>query len=485
MTDRIRFILDGEVRDLRNVAPTMTVLEWLREEARRPGTKEGCAEGDCGACTVALGEIDGDRIRYRAINSCIQFVPTLDGKELVTVESLKHKGKLHPAQRAMVECHGSQCGFCTPGFVMSLFALYHNERAPGREAIDDALAGNLCRCTGYRPIIAAAQRMYAIGRRDQFHAREAATLAQIRAIAHGDTLALEHEGQRYFAPKHLDDFAALVARHPDSVLLGGGTDVGLWVTKLHRRLDTVIYTGDVAELRRLEIGTDAIEIGGAVTYTDAYAALAADYPDFGEMLRRLGSVQVRNAGTIGGNIGNASPIGDSPPLLLALGAALLLRHGATRREMPIAEFFLDYRKTVLRPGEFVESIRVPRARPGVQFRAYKISKRFDQDISAVCGAFALELKGGRVAAIRIGFGGMAATPKRAANAEAALVNQSWNETAVRAAMAAIARDFQPITDMRASAEYRLKTAQNLLFKFFLETAGRPGRTRILDREIAA
>jgi xanthine dehydrogenase small subunit len=485
MTDTIRFVLDGEIRTVRDAAPTMTVLQWLREEARRPGTKEGCAEGDCGACTVALGEIDGDRIRYRAINSCIQFLPTLDGKELVTVESLKHKGKLHPVQQAMVECHGSQCGFCTPGFVMSLFAFYHGDKAPGRDAVDDALAGNLCRCTGYRPIIAAAERMNAIGRRDQFHARETATLAQLRRLARDDTLTLAHAGQRYFAPRTLAEFARIAADHPDAVLLGGGTDVGLWVTKLHRRLETIIYTGDVAELRRLDVGDAFIEIGGAVTYTDAIQTLAADYPDFGEMLRRLGSVQVRNAGTMGGNIGNASPIGDTPPLLLALGASLVLRHGTALREMAIDEFFLDYRKTALRPGEFIAAIRVPRARPGIQFRAYKISKRFDQDISAVCGAFALELKAGRVLQIRIGFGGMAATPKRAAHAEAALRNQAWSEVAVRAAMQMLARDFEPITDMRASAQYRLKAAQNLLFKFFLETAGKPGRTRVLEREIAA
>jgi xanthine dehydrogenase small subunit len=485
MTGTIRFLLDGETREISGVAPTMTVLQWLRESERRCGTKEGCAEGDCGACTVAVGEIDGDRVRYRAVNSCIEFLPTLDGKELVTVESLKHEGALHPVQRAMVECHGSQCGFCTPGFVMSLWALYHRTEAPDRETIDDALAGNLCRCTGYRPIIDAARRMYPLGRRDQFHAREAATLARLRAIAREDTLALEHDGQRYFAPIELDAFAALAVRHQDAVLLGGGTDVGLWVTKLHRRLGTLLYTGDVEALHRLAVGDAFIEIGGAVSYTDAHAALAADYPDFGELLRRFASVQVRNAGTIGGNIGNASPIGDSPPLLLALGATLQLRRGAETREIPIDRFFLDYRKTALAPGEFIVAIRVPRARPGVAFRAYKISKRFDQDISAVCAAFALELEGGRVKHIGTGFGGMAATPKRATHAEAALRGETWSETAARAAMAAMARDFQPLDDMRASAGYRLKTAQNLLLKFFLETTNRPGRTRIIEREAAA
>ncbi len=485
MSDTIRFVMDEEIRELRDVAPTMTVLQWLRESERRCGTKEGCAEGDCGACTVAIGERDGTAIRYRAINSCIQFVPTLDGKELVTVESLKHKSKLHPVQLAMVECHGSQCGFCTPGFVMSLFTLYHSDKGTDRETVDDVLAGNLCRCTGYRPIIEAAQRMRGLGAKDQFHARATATAKQLESIERRDTLTFETDGQRYFAPANLAEFAACVAEYPEAVLLAGGTDVGLWVTKLHRRLDTVIYTGDVQELHRLTVDDEFIEIGGAVSHSGAYAALAADYPDFGEMLRRFASVQVRNAGTLGGNVANASPIGDTPPPLLALGATLILRHGTSARELPIGEFFLAYRKTALQPGEFVEAVRVPRARPDLKFRAYKISKRFDQDISAVCGSFALRLEGGRVTQIRIGFGGMAAIPKRASHTEAALQGQVWNETAARAAMRAMQQDFQPLTDMRASAEYRLKVAQNLLLKFFLETNPRPGATRVINRDIAA
>src|SRR6185312_2029639 len=485
MSDTIRFVLDGAVRELRDVAPTTTVLEWLRESERRCGTKEGCAEGDCGACTVAVGEPDGKGgVRYRAINSCIQFLPTLDGKELVTVESLKHKGKLHPVQRAMVDCHGSQCGFCTPGFVMSLFTLYHDNKEPTRETVDDVLAGNLCRCTGYRPIVEAAQKMRGLGARDQFHASAPERAAKLAGIVRQDTLAIETGGQRYFAPTNIEEFAAAFAEYPDAVLLGGGTDVGLWVTKQHRKLDTLIYTRDVTELNRVAVTDEFIEIGGAVSLTDAYTALAAEHPDFGEILRRFASVQVRNAGTMGGNVGNASPIGDTPPVLLALGARLLLRHGPATRGLPIEDFFLAYRKTAMQPGEFIEAIRIPRATPGLQFRAYKISKRFDQDISAVCGAFALLIEGGRVAKVRLGYGGMAAIPKRANHAEMALLGQVWNEAAARAAMRALEDDFQPLSDMRASADYRLKVARNLLLKFFLETSKRPGATRVIQRDAA-
>jgi xanthine dehydrogenase small subunit len=485
MADAVRFFLGHEPRALRALDPNLTVLNYLREVERRTGTKEGCAEGDCGACTVVLGEFDGDRLRYRAVNACILFAPQLDGKQLITVEHLRRPdGSLHPVQQAMVECHGSQCGFCTPGFVMSLFALYHSELPPGRQRILDALAGNLCRCTGYRPIVDAARRMHELGERDQFSAREDETVAQLKALGGSDRLALAQGGRRYFAPRRIEDLAALCEQFPDACLLAGGTDVGLWVTKQHRDLDTLIYVGAVAELQRLAVTDTHVEIGAAVTYTDAMDELGARWPDFGELIRRLGSVQIRNSGTIGGNVANGSPIGDSMPALIALGAELVLRKGTARRAMPLEDFYLDYRKTALEPGEFVERIRVPLPRPGQQFRCYKISKRFDQDISALLGAFRVQLAGGNVAEVRIGYGGVAATPKRARRCEQALRGRPWTEATIARGRDALAEELAPISDMRASAAYRLLAAQNLLTKFYLETSAPTLATRVLELEVS-
>jgi xanthine dehydrogenase small subunit len=485
MAETIRFLLGHELCELRGVDPNLTVLNYLREVLRRTGTKEGCAEGDCGACTVVLGEVAGDRVRYRAVNACILFTPQLDGKQLITVEHLRQAGgALHPVQQAMVECHGSQCGFCTPGFVMSLFALYHEDRAPSRQRILDALAGNLCRCTGYRPIVDAGRRMYELGKSDQFRAREAETITRLKALDHSDRLAFAHDGRRYFAPRRIEDLAALCEQFPGACLLAGGTDVGLWVTKQHRDLDTLIHVGEVEELSRLETTDTHLEIGAALTYTDAMDALGARWPDFGELIRRLGSVQIRNSGTIGGNVANGSPIGDSMPALLALGAELTLRKGGERRALPLEDFYLDYRRTALAPGEFVERIRVPLAQPGNQFRCYKLSKRFDQDISALLGAFRIELNAGRVAHVRIAYGGMAPVPKRACACERALLGQPWNEATIARGRAALAEDFAPISDMRASAAYRLLAAQNLLSKFHVETSAPAFTTRVLEFEVS-
>jgi xanthine dehydrogenase small subunit len=487
----VRFILDGEVHTVRHVDPNTTVLDYLRERLRRTGTKEGCAEGDCGACTVVVGELDGERIRLRAINSCIQFVPTLDGKELFTVESLKgDDGELHPVQRAMVDDHGSQCGFCTPGFVMSLFALYKSEAEPSRQRINDVLAGNLCRCTGYRPIVDAACRMYELGE-GEAPPDEKERLARLRDIQRQGTL--EYSGpspggrrRTYYAPSTLTELATLRQRHPDAYLLAGGTDVGLWVTKHHMDLDAIIYLGNVEELKRLEVSDTHIEVGAGVTVTDAHDVIGRHFPDMGEMYRRFASPPIRNAATIGGNVANGSPIGDSMPSLIALDSTIVLRRGAQTRELPLDEFYLAYQKTALERGELLERIRIPLPQAGSRFATYKISKRFDQDISAVCAAYRLSIDDdGHARGVRICYGGMAATPKRATQCEAVLEGRPWSEAILAEAFEALDRDYTPIRDMRASAEYRRLVARNLLRKFFLETSGFDGETRVIDYEVKA
>jgi len=473
----IRFLLDGEVRELpADTDPTLTVLNWLRYDARRTGTKEGCAEGDCGACTVVLGELAEDRVRFRAVNACIMFAPMLDGRALFTVESLGREGALHPVQQAMVDLHGSQCGFCTPGFVMSLHAIQRSGGPTDTASLKDALAGNLCRCTGYGPILAAGQAMGERG------ADDAALVAALAAIQPDEGLALEHKGRRFFAPRSADELAAVLEAHPSATVLAGGTDVGLWVTKQHRVLETVVSLNDVADLKAIDDLGGAIRIGAGVRYVDAHPVLAALHPEFGELLRRLGGLQVRNLGTICGNIANGSPIGDMPPALIAAGATLVLRKGSARREMPLEAFFLAYGKQDRQPAEFVEAVIVPKPTPDRIFKIAKLSKRFDQDISAVCLGLSVGLEADRVTGARIAFGGMAATPKRAAACEAALIGNPWTAETVEQVVAVLAQDFTPITDMRASARYRLEAAQNLIRRAFLESGG---AARVLDAEAVA
>ncbi len=478
----IRFILDGELVEIENIDPTRTVLQYLREDIGRVGSKEGCAEGDCGACTVVIGESVDQGIRFRAVNACIQFLPTLDGKILFTVESLKSPdGQLHPVQQSMVDYHGSQCGFCTPGFIMSMFALYKSETDLSRETIDDALSGNLCRCTGYRPIIEATQRMgdYPINTdadsivyrpaSENVSVEEQAMLKRLDALQRKQGLQLKHGDVKYFAPSGIDELADRYQNNPDACILAGGTDVGLWVTKQLRELPEVIYLGNVAELNRISETDAGIEIGAAVSLTDAFDHLSQQYPELSEMFRRFSSVPVRNAGTLVGNIANGSPIGDSMPALISIDARVKLRQGSKSREIALEALYIDYQKNVMQSGEFVESVIIPKRDESLKLRCYKLCKRFDQDISAVCAAFALRLDGDAVASINIAFGGMAAIPKRAAQAEAILSGNSWDEATVQEAMKALAKDFSPLTDMRASAAYRQQAAANLLYRFYLET----------------
>lgn len=442
----VAFTLNGTPVQLDGVAPTRTLLDWLREERGLCGTKEGCNEGDCGACTVMVTDETG----ARALNACILFLPQVHGRAVRTVEGIAGPdGALHPVQAAMIDHHGSQCGFCTPGFIVAMAAAHLN----GRTDHADQIAGNLCRCTGYAPVLRAAK------------AAESAPVPDwMREAPPG-------VGATAFQPRNADELAAWYAAHPEGTLIAGATDVGLWVTKQLRDLSPVAFLNAATDLQQIERLGDTLRVGAGVTISALWEAMRPLHPSFAELLRRYSSVQVRNAATIGGNIANGSPIGDGPPALIALGATLHMRQGSERRAMPLEDFFLDYRKQDRRPSEFVEAVSFPATAPAL--RCYKLSKRFDQDISAVCGCFNVTVEAGRVAAARIAFGGMAGTPKRARAVEAMLTGQPWTEVTVAAAKTAFAQDFTPLSDMRASAAYRLTTATSMLTRYFHDLSGTP------------
>ncbi len=520
-TRSIRFVHRGRIVSVNAAAPTRSVLEWLREDARCTGTKEGCAEGDCGACTVIVAELAGSGaacgtaaaqatvvggLSLRPVNACIRFLPTLDGKALLSVEDLAGSGgalqpaaidalhpvgldalhpvlidELHPVQRAMVECHGSQCGFCTPGFVMTMAAAYERHieagTTPTRQQLADELAGNLCRCTGYRSILDAGQRMFELPRRRLDTAPIVALLQQLRAdpplhyVAPNPAAVQDGRPRQdhFFAPRTLEALSTLRSERPHARLLAGCTDIGLWVNKMFRDLGDIVYVGEVDELKRIHETDGMLHIGAGATLEDAWSAMSERWPAINEAWRRFAGPPVRHAGTMGGNVANGSPIGDSAPVLIALGATVVLRHGKATREMLLENFYLDYMKNQLAEGEFVAALRVPLPAPAQQLRAYKISKRFDCDISALFAALAIELDGETVRSARFAFGGMAAVVKRAKGSEAAVLGQPWTEATARAAMAALDADFTPLSDLRASADYRRQVARGLLMRLWLET----------------
>ena len=449
MADRLSFTLNDRPIEITDVSPMTTLLDWLRDHRGLRGTKEGCAEGDCGACTVVLERGDG---RCEAVNSCIALLGQIDGLSVRTVEGLRGAdGGAHPVQVAMAEADATQCGFCTPGFVMSAYAFAAGGEKADSDTVHDALAGNLCRCTGYRPIVEAMGRIAGLA----IDPPTAPAMCTVSA-------AIDNV---FFAPRSLDELLALRSAHPDARLLAGGTDLGLDASRARKPPSAIIHLAHVAELKVTTADDEKITIGAAVTYTEAAPTLIEAFPALRPYLSRLGSRQIRNLGTIGGNVGNASPIGDMPPVLLALEASIQLVSRRGVREMPLEDFFVGYRKTVLAPDEVIQSLSMPRLWPGEVFFCDKVSKRRDQDISTVAAAYRLRIKDGRIEDARVGFGGMAATPKRATQNETALKAEGF-----AAAITAVAKDFQPLSDWRGTADYRLQVAANLLRRLELRIA---------------
>lgn len=486
--NEIRFLLNDRAVAIPSAGASDTLLDFLRLEKRLRGTKEGCAEGDCGACTVLVGRQLGGQLVYETVNACIRFLGSLDGCHVVTVEHLRGKdGELHPVQQAMVDHHGSQCGFCTPGIVMSLYALWMNDPNPDTAAIEKALQGNLCRCTGYAPIVRAAKAASSHGlpEADPLVLERAAVESKLRELADGSRVECGPETDRVIVPANVDDLADVLGQYPDATIVAGSTDVGLWVTKFMRGISPAVFIGNLAEIQEIRVSGGRLSIGAGVTYTQAFDAISQQFPQLKDFWERIGGEQVRNMGTIGGNIANGSPIGDTPPPLIALGGSVTLRRANDQRTVPLEEFFIAYGKQDREASDFVERIDIPLLTADDRFAAYKISKRRDEDISSVCTAIWVRLNDdASISKARICYGGMAATPKRATNAETALVGGKLDEQTMQDAMAALESDFQPITDMRATAQYRMMTAKNLLRRFVLEQGG-SGQPATIKRSAAA
>ncbi len=469
--NHIHFLLNGREVHSSDVGASDTLLDFLRIERRLLGSKEGCAEGDCGACTVLIGRLVNGVLRYEPVNACIRFLASLDGCHVVTVEHLRGAdGGLHPVQQAMVQHHGSQCGFCTPGIVMALYALWMGNPEPNEEEIETALQGNLCRCTGYEPIIRAAMAatQYGTPAADQLITERETVIAQLSAFQDGARVVVEKDGDRAILPVDVDDLAAVLVENPTATIIAGATDVGLWVTKFLRNISPAVFIGNLEDLQKISVEDNTVRIGAGATYTDCEDVLGAEFPHLVDYWNRIAGWQVRNMGTVGGNIANGSPIGDAPPVLIALGAEIVLRLGNSSRVLPLEDFFIDYGKQDRAEAEFVAEIRIPRRAENSLHAAYKISKRRDEDISSVAAGFAVTIEHGKITDASIAFGGMAATPKRATVAEAFMIDNPWSEATLIAAAAVLGDDFTPLTDWRASADYRLRVAQNLFRRFYLE-----------------
>ena len=467
ITNKVQFIYENKLIELENPDPNQTILNFIRDKLKKTGTKEGCAEGGCGACTIVLGELENKKIKYKAINSCISFTPTLHGKQLIVVENLvSQDGSYHPVQEAMAKYHASQCGFCTPGFVMSIFAMSKNKKNNNKDDIKDAISGNLCRCTGYRPIIDAAKNIkkkYS----DEFYKNSKKTINLLKKI-HSKSIIIENKNKKYFAPKTINELRTVIQKNPDSDFLSGGTDLSLKVTKDRQEIKKIINLNNIKELNFIKTKNNEIIFGSTTPLIQVEKFILKYYPDFNNILRRYGSVQIRNVGTIGGNIATASPIGDTLPLLLSLNAKIIIQTKKGNKQILLNNFFIKYRKTKLKKGEFIKSIIIPIYK-NHNFKAYKISKRFDDDISSVCASFNFKIKDQRIQDVAIAYGGMAEIPKRAKNCENFLKNSKFSEDIFEKAKDLLKRDFNPISDMRASKQYRLEVAENLLIKFFIET----------------
>ena len=463
----VKFVLNNEICELNNPDPNQTILNFIRTKLKKTGTKEGCSEGGCGACTVVLGELKKNEIIYKAINACIAFVPALQGKQLLVVEDLvTEKGDLHPVQEAMVKYHGSQCGFCTPGFVMSLFSMYKNHNSYNNELIKDSIAGNLCRCTGYRPILDAAKSLNKINKSDQFKKNKKNTIKLLKKI-NLKNIFIENKGKKYFSPRTIKELKKVIKKNSNSHFLSGGTDLSLIVTKERKDINNIINLKDIDELDFIEEKNNNIEVGAATPLIKFEKFILKYYPDFNSVLKRYGSVQIRNVCTIGGNIATASPIGDTLPILLSLNSEIVIETTKNKKILPLNNFFLSYRKTRLKKGEFIYSIKIPIYKNNV-FKAYKISKRFDDDISSLCASFNLEIVNKKIKKAIIAYGGMAEIPKRATNCENFLNNTNLSLDSFEKAKNFLEKDFTPIDDMRATKDYRIEVAKNLLIKCFLE-----------------